>query len=612
MHFICRPFIGKNTPNWWSQYWENEPDDLTKTTKGHLFGVISLHSNNSSTLIQQGHDLINQINSDYFSHPSNSVSVSLNQVIEKIRQNISPDEQLDLALVVVIENQSYLAILGNFEIHLQRQNQICRLIQGKDDSFQMVSGQTKNLDRILIFSTKFTQILTWDKIKSILIDSKIQNIEENFLSNIYSLENQELLAATLIEIHQEDLELSPPQIEEISQPQLEPQPQPPTPPELTVAPPKKPQIYVHQHLNFKIGNHQKIRLITALILLVGLLVSFYFGHQKNQTQQAESKFSQYKIELEQKLTNINALKTLDLESAYKAAKEAQEIIKSMSSLNIHSDELTQYQSQVNSVLSQTGDSDSFNPDLVYDTSLITSSPKFSHLLFSKKNLYLLDSTNGRLDSLNPSEKSTQNISLSDQIKSAQKILVDNNQVYLFSQNQIKLVEKNNLTPKLNFSDFSSVTPTDIQFWNGSVYVIDNSSQSVWKFTPNSSGYSEPQNWLKNNLKLEIGAKYFAIDGQIWTLTSSGIINLYTSGLKDKFKQNQTFNISSVTSFFTDANSDYLIFADKSKLIYVYRKNGEFISKYNLDKFDVLDITLDPENKIIYFLSSDQKIYKITL
>ena len=606
MHFTCRPFIGKNTPNWWSQYWENEPDDFTKSIKGHLFGVISLHSNNSSTLIQQGHEFINQINSEYFSGQSDSISSNLNQTIEKIRQKISPDEQLDLALVVVINNQTYLATFGNIEINFQRQNQISRLLQGNDQSVSVISGPVKDLDRILIFSSQFIQIFNWEKIKTILTESKIQNIEENFLSNIYSVENQELIAATLIEIHQEDSEPQTIPIQEIQPPQKT------LPQDLLIIPPKKPEVYVHQHLNFKIGNHQKIRLVTALVLLVGLLVSFYFGHQKNQTQQAESKFSQYKTELEQKLNNITAVKSLDLESAYKTAKEAQEIIKNMSSLNIHSDQVSQYQSQVNSVLSQTGDSDSFNPDFVYDTSLITSKPQFSHIIFSKKNLYLLDSTNGRLDSLNPAEKSTQNISISDQIKSAQKIIADSNQIFILSQNQIRLVEKNNLTTKLNFADFSSVTPTDVQFWNGSVYVLDNSSQSIWKFTPNSSGYSEPQSWLKNNLKLEIGSKYLAIDSQVWTLTSSGIINLYTSGLKDKFKQNQTFDFSSASSFSTDTDSDYLVLTDKSKLIYVYRKNGEFVSKFNLDKYTVLDVALDSTNKIIYFLASDQKIYKITL
>jgi len=36
MHFTCRSFIGKNNPQNWSQYWENEPDDLEiQSKKGH-------------------------------------------------------------------------------------------------------------------------------------------------------------------------------------------------------------------------------------------------------------------------------------------------------------------------------------------------------------------------------------------------------------------------------------------------------------------------------------------------------------------------------------------------------------------------------------------------
>jgi hypothetical protein len=601
MHFICRPFIGKNTTNWWSQYWENEPDDSIKYTKGHLFGVISLSSNNSISLIQEGHELINQINSEYFSNNSESIIDNLKQNIQQIKQQIKPDEQLDLALILVLNNQIFIAVLGNIEVSLQRQDQISRLIQG-NSSISTISGPIKNLDRIFIASLQFIKQFNWGKIKTILVDKKIQNIEENFLSDLYSLENQNLLSAALIEVHDE---------ENITQPKTFSEPidtSPETPDYPKISP-----VYVRQPLNFKIGNHQKIRLIIALLLLIGLSVSFYFGHQKNQSNLAESQFSQYKTELEQKLNNISAVKSLDLDSAYSTAKEAQEIINNMSNLKIHPEQVSQYQSQINSVLSQTGDSASFSPDMVYDTSLITSNPQFSKILFSKNLLYLLDSSSGRIDTLNIGEKSTKNISISESIKSAQKIILDSNQTYVLLDNKtIKSVEKNSLNSKLNLSDYSSINPTDVQFWNGSVYVLDNSAKTIWKFTPNSSGFSEPQNWLKNDLKLEIGSKLLAIDGQIWTLTSSGIINLYISGVKDNFKQKQTFDISSASSFSTDPNSDYLILADKSKFIYVYRKNGEFISKYNLDKFDVLDISLDAENKIIYFIASDQKIYKITL
>lgn len=42
----------------------------------------------------------------------------------------------------------------------------------------------------------------------------------------------------------------------------------------------------------------------------------------------------------------------------------------MSDLNIHPDQVSQYQSQVDSILSQTVDSDVFSPQMLYDTSLI--------------------------------------------------------------------------------------------------------------------------------------------------------------------------------------------------------------------------------------------------
>ena len=61
MHFICRPFIGKNDQSLWSQYWENEPDDDQKFTKGHLFGLINI-KNQQSEPITIGRDIIFEIN----------------------------------------------------------------------------------------------------------------------------------------------------------------------------------------------------------------------------------------------------------------------------------------------------------------------------------------------------------------------------------------------------------------------------------------------------------------------------------------------------------------------------------------------------------------------
>ena len=87
MHFTCRSLIGKTTPGWWSQYWENEPDDDQKFTKGHLFGLISLESLDAPELQDIGRDIIAKINQFYFSVESFSVTQNLCQTLSHIQQH---------------------------------------------------------------------------------------------------------------------------------------------------------------------------------------------------------------------------------------------------------------------------------------------------------------------------------------------------------------------------------------------------------------------------------------------------------------------------------------------------------------------------------------------
>jgi hypothetical protein len=145
-----------------------------------------------------------------------------------------------------------------------------------------------------------------------------------------------------------------------------------------------------------------------------------------------------------------------------------------------------------------------------------------------------------------------------------------------------------------------------------LYIVDNSNQSIWKFVPNSSGFSAPQNWLKDGTKLNIGSNSLSIDGKVWILSESGQITPYLSGVKDNFRTKQTTSFSKASLLNTDADSDFLAFVDDSKFIYVYKKTGELNSKFNLSKFKIVDLTIDSVNKTIYFLASDQKIYKISL
>ena len=603
MHFICRSFIGKNSLQNWSQYWENEPDDLEiQSQKGHLFGLIDLSSLNDSEIKTTGHNIIDQINQDYFNSDSKDIISSLKNTINKVGESLESSYQLNLVLVVILDQKIYIVSLGPNKISLNRGPKISLLIKG-DDQLSSISGPIKPLDRIFIMTSFFFDQINWAKIKSVLFEENIQNIEEDIMSLLYSIENQDHLSAALIEIHQEDyseLAISPEPVEVVES----------TSPEIDLDPVKP--VFVENQQPRLVSKRKKIQVYVAITLLLGLFVSSYFGYQKNKKINTENKYQQFKTELDSQLNNITLVKSMNLEAAQTGAKESEKIVDQMIKLNIHLDEVNQYKTQINRLLSQTGVNQNYIPDTFFDTSLIINNPQYKDLFLVGGKIYLLDSASGRIDSLSISEKSSKSILISENIKSATKIFGDDKHIYLLYQDHLSQINDSSIDKKINFSEVKeSITVTDIQSWNGSLYLIDSDNQSIWKFTPNSSGFSSPQSWLKNDKKLSLGPISLAIDGEIWVLYQNGSIENYISGVKDNFKLSGTNQFSQTKNLDLSTETDgFITFVDNQNIIFVYKKSGDFAAKYNLGQLKVIDTVIS--DNILYLLASDQKIYKISL
>jgi len=597
MHFICRSFLGKPRDNNWSQYWENEPDDpILKSTKGHLFGLINLSTIDVDDIKSLGHDIIYEINQSYFSTDSSDVTANLKNTLKSLSQNpLYQSYGLKITLLLILDSQIFIAVFGDHQVFINRQDKISCLLSGQDHQVNSICGPTQSEDKIFIITSEFLEIIKLNNLKNILADQKIQNIEENLLSLLYSSGDQPTSSAVLVEIINQDNPIV--SESEIISPSLAPD---------------KP-VFVNHQQSTQMGKRKKIQIFIALILLFGLFVSSYFGFRKNQKAKIESQYQSLKTEIEKQINNISVIKKLNLTDAQNQAQETQKLVQNLIGLKVHSDEVSQLRSQIDSLLSQTGVSDSFTPILVYDTSLITAHPQYTQFFLNSQNLYLLDTTQGRIDVLNITDKSNKNISISDKIKSAKKIVADQNNTFLLLSDGIYSVGKTDLTSKINFSQSSpSPNPVDFKLWNGSIYALDPNQTTVWKFAPTSSGFSVPQNWLKNDLKIDSTNTSLAIDGKVWLLSPTGQISVFISGIKDNFKNPQNLSFTSTTSLSLNDKSDVIAFLDNQNFVYVYKKDGELVSKYNLNKLKVIDLALDGANKIIYLLSTDQKIYKITL
>lgn len=608
MHFTCRSFVGKNNPQNWSQYWENEPDDFQlKSQKGHLFGLVNISSSNSDDLISLGHDFISKVNQKYFSTDLQlDILSSLKKTISNIEQDpYYQDLKIDLTLAIILDKKVFIASTGSNKVTLNRNSQISFLIKG-DQLLNFISGQIKPKDKIFLMTSDFFNKITWEKIKSTLFDENIQNIEETFISLIYSLDDQDKISSALIEVNEEV------DTAKISSDLPQPNMTIPTDDDNNIQIDAVKPVFVENQQPRQISKRKKVQVIVAIFLLIGLFISSYFGYQKNKKINTESTYQQLKTELESQLNNISLVKSMNLESAQIGAKESQKIVEQMVKLGVHTDEVEKFQSQIGVILSQTGVNENFIPDLFFDTSLIINNPQYKDIYLNKNSLYLLDPTNGRIDSLSISEKSSKSVLISENIKSSKKIFGDTNKLYLLFSDHISQINDSSIDSQISFSD-SDPNPvaTDVQIWNGSIYLIDNSNNTVWKFSPSSSGFSKAQNWLKNDKNLSLSPISLSIDGEIWVLYQDGSIENYVSGVKDNFSLSGSNQFSQTTSLDVSLDDDgHLAFVDNQNLIFVYKKSGDFIAKYNLGQLKVVDLTIN--GNILYLLASDQKIYKISL
>lgn len=588
MHFSCRPFIGRTTDSDWSQYWENEPDDLTLKTKfGHLFGLVHLNSNNRQ--------LIDQINQSYFSLPHPNPQVALSNAISLVSNS-------DIALISVVNLQAFIVFSGSITIVIRRHGQISQI--GSGSAGNVITGPVSDQDQIFVASTRFFDSIGIAKINRFLSLPTLQSIEENFLSELYTISDQSSLAAVLIQIHFDESDVVEPAHSQPSSLPSSVAPSIPTPQHHHSLQNNSPSGYVVTPDSSYNTNRRRWQRIASVALFLVLIISSLVSYRRHQQSIIESRYRQLVSDMDKKIADSKAIRNLNLSSSLETAKQANDILTQVRSLNVHQSELSSYEEQINTLLRESGAPDSFSLEPFYDTSTIVDPPQFSQALISKGQLYLLDPINGRVDLLNLKTKSIQKVAASDTIKGAISFAEYQKDIYLIKQSGVFRVSQGIVSQVIEASD-----PIDIGFWNGSLYLL--TSTTIQKYQPNSSGFGPAQVWLKNGVTLPSSPSSLAINGNLWVLGNNGTLRSYLRGEDAGFKPSSTYPSEVSNYLTTTANGSYISYSSDNSQIYTYQKTGELKSKHNLGNKTILDLSADPDSSNVYILASDFKIYQIT-
>ncbi len=608
MHYTCRSFIGSYGQGSWSQYWENEPDDpQIVSQRGHLFALINILSPNDQKEISIiGHDLITEISQAYFSSLDFSVSQHLKKVLDEIVSNpLYSHLKINIVLAVVHQSRLYLASANSALVVFNRQNQLSLVLEGEDNQVKTTSGPLADNDKFLLATNAFLDEFPLDKLKPIVPGSNIQEVEESLLSLLYSSEKQEGLAAALIQAHVKDNSLEP---EENT-----PQDSPTSVSKSSTPPPQLPlqnkSVFISNHDINQITRRKKINFFIALVLLIALSASAVLGYRKNQSDKTEARFQELKTELEQKLQNAQSVRNLNIDSAQELARQSKSIYDQMASLSVHPQDLEKFHVQIEDLLSTTGSAENFKPEFYYDTSIINEQPKYSSIISTKDTLYLLDPQVGRIDSLGAAQRNINTVSQTDKLVDVNTFTEINGKIYVIKEGEIFLAAKDDLESKVKMN--SDIKPIDVASWNGALYILDSASNAIWKLNSNATGFGAPQAWLKDNQKITNSASAIAINGKIWVISGSGLIQPFERGSKVNYTQPEA-TFSSANNLVTTLETDILAFIDSGHLVYVYNKDGQSLAKYNLGDIQILDIAINESLNTLFLLAQDQKIYKIAL
>jgi len=283
-------------------------------------------------------------------------------------------------------------------------------------------------------------------------------------------------------------------------------------------------------------------------------------------------------------------------------------------MQIHTQQIKDFQKRVNSLLSKTGSTDSFKPDKLFDTSLIVSQPSYLKLKISGNSFYLLDKQKNRIDFVDINQKSIKNLSQDELLSQTKNFFIINKKVFIQNKDSIyrysKTSQKWIKQIDLDEKEFN-IKISDIKVWNNFLYILDSNTNSIWKLNSNSKDLSSIQKWTKDRIKGETITS-MAINGNIWLLSQQGKIHSFLIGHEQDYPQNVSKNIKNAQNLTLTPDTKFLAFSSQQNLIFIYNQKGESLAKYNLGKLKVLDMAIYSKDNSLLFLGDDHYVYKINL
>ncbi len=592
-------------------------DEQKLSQRGHLLAVIGLDNFiGEGELATIGKEIISRLHEEYYGELTSKAFEHLKKTVGKVAQEINEggDLNLNLGVVVVINNLLYAVMSHGSQLRLLRQGQIKTIFSGEETG----SGYLKNEDVLLLGTEEFFRLVNQEIIGSALASA---NPEEAV----------EILAPA---VHGQVDGSSAATVFKISSLKKEP---------VAKAPLTREEARVQEKRSFELGKKFKGRVISlivstdewlkkkmiylksnkeknfrsqrtlfsvALILLVILAVSVFFGMRQRRGSDLTGQAAILLNQAQAKKEEGEALKTLNPAKSQQLLTEAQNLVKEIEKLGGQSEDFLKFKEELNQLLASSLREHEVEGSLFFDLELIKAGAEGKDLLLADGELIVLDEKQTAVYEIGLADQKSTILFGGEDIQGADLITQAGDSFYVLTDEGLL---KGGKLPEVEIKkdeDWGKIV--DIGGFSGNLYLLDSQGE-IWKYPAIEGGFGEKQKWLQPKADFS-SAVSLAIDGSLWVLTKDGQILKFLQGQKDSFVlSGLNKSLFEPSVIFTDFDSQNLYVLDKGNArIVVFSKNGEYQAEYHWSELNQAQdlAVVEAEKKIFCLVGS--KIYLIEM
>lgn len=529
----------------------------------------------------------------------------LKGIVSNAFDSISNKENYSLAIILLINDISYLLTRGDGEIYLYRHGKYNKIVYGDLEA----SGYCAVDDMFMLSSKSFSNIIDSNILENTLILKDPKTIIGELTPELKEKEDTGAISLLIYlkEVVEEEIFLDS-GVSDSRGIQSEKQ--------IVISDGIFDRLkYKFDYYQKNFSHNKKITFLLISIIAAMFIWSVGFGSSRRAEAQLASDIKTYQQKIDTKLSEANDIGVLNPDKAMVLLTDAKNIFSELKNIvgDKKPDEIKLILASIDNAEKSILKKEDKNYQVFFDWNLIKKDIKIVGPSVDGDFAVFINKSLGEAYYLSLSKKSVNTIK-KEEIKKAAYFSSYNSNLFIYSaEDGIYKIDNDGKVALIVKKDTEWGLIGGMIVFNGNIYLLDKGKDSIYKYLVAENGYSDKNIYFKPGQEVKLSDFVnFSIDANIYILTNSGIFK-YLSGVRDDFSYNLPDSSGNYQKIYADKNNEKVYVLEKEKgRMYVLSNKGQYEKQIGSSIFSkAQDVFINEDMKSIFIFVSD-KIYQVAL